>query len=133
MSSKSMSDRSAPHQGMGRFSKCLSAFRRYLRIQSGSFLSAEISSTTAALSPRLGVNTEFDRSCQPNRYPLDSSSRCSCCVTTMRGPLILFDGGFASSLHGEVYLRDRNCPEPSTPTSTGPANGSIHGAQIVAA
>ncbi len=31
-----MSDRSAPHHGMGRFSKCFSDFSRNLRIQSGS-------------------------------------------------------------------------------------------------
>ncbi len=58
MFAKSMSDRSAPHQGIGRASKCFSAFSRYFRIQSGSPLSDEISSTTCALSPRFGWNTE---------------------------------------------------------------------------
>ena len=53
-----MSDRSAPHHGIGRASKCFSDFSRYLRIQSGSDLSAEISSTTAGESPRFGVKTE---------------------------------------------------------------------------
>ena len=72
-----MSDRSAPHQGIGRRSKCFRAFSRYLRIQSGSDLSSLISSTTCADRPRFGSNTEWDGSFQSNRYPLESSSRCS--------------------------------------------------------
>ena len=67
MFSKSMSDRSAPHQGIGRASKCSSAFSRRLRIQSGSSFSPEISSTTAFDSPRLGSKTEWDASFQSNR------------------------------------------------------------------
>ena len=67
MSSKSMPERSAPHQGIGRFSKCFSDFRRNFRIQSGSSLSAEISSTTAADSPFFGSNTECEGSFQSNR------------------------------------------------------------------
>src|SRR5256885_7233669 len=80
MLSKSMSDRSAPHHGMGRFWKCLSAFSRNLRIQSGSDFMEEISSTTASESPLLGVKTEWSGSLQPKRYPLVSSSRCCSCV-----------------------------------------------------
>jgi hypothetical protein len=64
---KSMSERSAPHQGIGRFSKCLYALTRALVIQSGSFLISEISRTTASDSPRFGSNTECEGSCQPNR------------------------------------------------------------------
>ena len=53
MSSKSIPERSAPHQGMGRASKCFSAFCRYFRIHSGSDFRAEISLTTAADRPAL--------------------------------------------------------------------------------
>ena len=64
---KSMSDRSAPHHGIGRASKCFSAFSRYFFIQSGSLFSALISSTTAADSPRFGSKTEWSASFQSNR------------------------------------------------------------------
>ncbi len=67
MLSKSMPERSAPHQGMGRASKCFRAFSRYFRIQSGSDFRAEISSTTAADRPRLGVKTEWSASFQSKR------------------------------------------------------------------
>jgi hypothetical protein len=83
MFSKSMSDRSAPHHGIGRRSKCFSAFSRNLRIQSGSDFSAEISSTTAGDSPRFGSKTEWSASFQSKRYPFESSWRCSSCVTAM--------------------------------------------------
>ena len=52
---------------MGRAPKCRSAFRRALRIQSGSDLRAEISSTTASLRPFFGTNTEWSGSLQPKR------------------------------------------------------------------
>src|SRR4029453_13454743 len=64
------------HHGMGRAWKCFSDFSRNLRIHSGSDFIAEISSTTASLSPFFGTNTECAGSCQPKRYPLESSSRC---------------------------------------------------------
>ena len=83
MSSKSIPDRSAPHHGIGRASKCRSAFRRALRIQSGSDLREEISSTTAAERPFFGVKMEWSGSLQPKRYPLVSSRRCSSWETAM--------------------------------------------------
>src|SRR5712692_1936503 len=83
MLSKSISDRSAPHHGMGRASKCLSAFSRNLRIQSGSDFIEEISSTTSVESPLFGLKTECEGSLQPKRYPLLSSWRCSSWVIAM--------------------------------------------------
>lgn len=62
-----MSDRSAPHHGIGRASKCFRDFSRNFRIQSGSPFRAEISSTMRSEMPRLGSNTEFEASFQPNR------------------------------------------------------------------
>jgi len=53
---------------MGLRSKISRERRRNLVIHSGSFFSLEISSTTAALRPFLGSNTECDGSCQPNLY-----------------------------------------------------------------
>ena len=67
MSSKSIPERSAPHHGIGRCSKCFSDFRRYFRIQSGSLFRAEISSTTCAFRPFFGSKTECDGSFQPKR------------------------------------------------------------------
>src|SRR6476619_2318378 len=94
MLSKSIPDRSAPHHGMGRCSKCFRAFSRRLRIQSDSDFRAEISSTTASDSPRLGSKTEFDPSFQSNRYPLLSSRRCSSWLTATRcSPFISIDAG----------------------------------------
>src|SRR5947209_2052616 len=90
MLSKSISDRSAPHHGMGRAWKCLSAFSRNLRIHSGSDFIEEISSTTSVESPRFGLKTECEGSLQPNRYPLLSSWRCSSWVIAIS----------KSSLHG---------------------------------
>src|ERR671918_3178261 len=75
MFSKSISDRSAPHHGIGRPRKCFRAFSRNFRIHSGSDFSSEISETTASDSPRLGVNTVCWGSCQPKRYPWSSSFR----------------------------------------------------------
>jgi hypothetical protein len=43
---------------MGRARKCLSAFSRNFRIQSGSDFRWEISSTTASERPFFGVKTE---------------------------------------------------------------------------
>src|SRR2546428_7732617 len=83
MSSKSMPERSAPHHGSGRSWKCLSAFRRALRIQSGSDLRAEISSRTEADRLFFGVKIEWSGSLQPKRYPLVSSRRCSSWETAM--------------------------------------------------
>ena len=57
MSSKSMSERSAPHHGIGRALKCFSAFSRNFRIHSGSDFMKEISSTTSSDSPFFGSNT----------------------------------------------------------------------------
>jgi len=54
---KSMADRSAPHHGIGRFSKWRKAFSRFFRIHSGSDLSHEISSTTSSVRPFFGWNT----------------------------------------------------------------------------
>src|SRR4051812_4119034 len=79
---KSISERSAPHHGIGRASKCSKALRRRLRIQSGSDLRLEISSTTAGDNPRLGSKIEWDASFQPKRYPLSSSFRCSSWLMT---------------------------------------------------
>jgi hypothetical protein len=62
-----MPDRSAPHHGIGRPSKCLSAFSRNFRIHSGSPLMWEISSTTCWFSPLLGSKTEWAGSFQSNR------------------------------------------------------------------
>src|SRR6266566_7831930 len=94
MLSKSIPERSAPHHGIGRCSKCFRAFSRRLRIQSGSDLRAEISSTTASDSPRLGSKTEFDSSFQSNRYPLLSSRRCSSWLTaTPCSPFVPVGGG----------------------------------------
>ena len=67
MSSKSMSERSAPHHGIGLAMKCFSAFSRNFRIHSGSDFIAEISSTTAGLNPFLGLKTEWSGSLQPKR------------------------------------------------------------------
>ncbi len=67
MSSKSISDRSAPHHGIGRARKCFSALRRNRRIQSGSPLIAEISSTTSSDRPFLGWKTYSTSSLQPYR------------------------------------------------------------------
>src|ERR687891_534069 len=75
MFSKSISDRSAPHHGIGRPRKCFRAFSRNFRIHSGSDFSSEISETTASDSPRLGLNTECWGSAQPKRYPWSSSFR----------------------------------------------------------
>src|SRR6266540_4503792 len=84
MLSKSISDRSAPHHGMGRAWKCLRAFNRNLRIHGGSDFIEEISSTTCSDRPLFGSKTECPGSLQPNRYPLLSSLRCSSCVTAIR-------------------------------------------------
>src|SRR5688500_10189310 len=92
MFSKSMSDRSAPHQGIGRFWKCFRAFSRYLRIQSGSDLSSLISSTTCADRPRFGSKTECEASFQSKRYPLESSLRCSSWLTAISLLRIDFGG-----------------------------------------
>ena len=62
-----MSDRSAPHQGIGRISKYRRLLSRIFRIHSGSFLSAEISSTTRSFRPRLGSKTEWSASFQSKR------------------------------------------------------------------
>src|SRR5919106_2718287 len=88
MFSKSISERSAPHQGIGRRSKCFRALSRYLRIQSGSDLSSLISSTTCADRPRFGSKTAWDGSFQSKRYPLESSLRCSSWLTAMSLPWI---------------------------------------------
>jgi hypothetical protein len=57
MFSKSMPERSAPQFGIGRARKYSSALRRDFRIQSGSFLWAEISATPSGLSPRWDLKT----------------------------------------------------------------------------
>src|SRR6266498_2008205 len=87
MSSKSISERSAPHHGMGLARKCLRAFSLNLRIQSGSDLRWEISSTTSSERPFFGVNTEWLGSFQPKRYPLVSSLRCSSWVIAIAKPV----------------------------------------------
>ena len=65
MLSKSMPDRSEPHQGMGFLSNRRSDFRRVLSIHSGSFLSAEISRTLASDRPRVATDPAASASCQP--------------------------------------------------------------------
>src|SRR2546423_5673056 len=107
MLSKSMSERSAPHQGMGRFRKCFRAFSRNFRIQSGSDFISEISSTTASDSPLLGVKTEWSGSLQPNRYPLVSSSRC--CSWVVAIDLSLPVCPHKDDLGGRIY------PPPRSP------------------
>src|SRR5207237_305884 len=57
--------------------------RRNFRIQSGSDLREEISSTTASDSPFFGAKMEWSGSLHPNRYPLVSSLRCSSWVTAI--------------------------------------------------
>src|SRR5215212_3954460 len=91
---KSMSDRSAPHHGIGRISKYRRLLSRIFRIHSGSFFSAEISSTTSVESPRLGVKIEWSASFQSKRYPLLSSLRCSSWLiaTASSSPCVLRAG-----------------------------------------
>src|ERR671923_165611 len=86
MFSKSMSERSAPHHGIGRAWKCFSAFSRYFRIQSGSSLRPLISSTTFSDRPLFGWKTACEGSFQSKRYPLESSLRCSSWLTAMISP-----------------------------------------------
>src|SRR5437870_4395580 len=100
MLSKSISDRSAPHQGMGLAWKCLSALSRNFRIHAGSDFMSEISSTTRSERPRLGVKTEWAGSLQPKRYPLVSSFRCSSWVTAMTRSSL-------HAAHGEPYRLGR--------------------------
>ena len=57
MFSKSIPERSAPQFGIGRARKYSRALRRDFRIQSGSFLWAEISETTSGVSPRFDLKT----------------------------------------------------------------------------
>src|SRR5947208_9952215 len=112
MSAKSISDRSAPHHGMGRPRKCLSDFRRNLRIQSGSPFSEEISSTTASDSPFFGTKTDCEGSCQPKRYPLSSSLRCSSCVMAMRS---VAPTRFAASSRESTQALGSHRPRPAPP------------------
>src|ERR671919_1325446 len=94
MFSKSISDRSAPHHGIGRPRKCFRAFSRNFRIHSGSDFSSEISETTASDSPRLGVNTECWGSAQPKRYTWSSSFRSG--LATISPPSL-------DALPGNIY------------------------------
>ena len=73
-----------PTRASGGASKCSSAFSRYLRIQSGSDFSAEISSTTAFDKPRLGSKTAVRRVLPVEAVPLGELSRCSSWLTAIR-------------------------------------------------
>ncbi len=68
MLSKSIPVRSAPHVGIGFMPKILSALRRILSIQSGSFLSVEIPATTSSESPRWATEPAASESDHPNSY-----------------------------------------------------------------
>src|ERR671918_1246315 len=101
MFSKSISDRSAPHHGIGRPRKCFRAFSRNFRIHSGSDFSSEISETTASDSPRLGLNTECWGSAQPKRYPWSSS---------LRSGLVAISAPSLSVVPGDIYPGGRISP-----------------------
>src|SRR6266571_1159757 len=121
MLSKSISERSAPHQGMGRFWKCFKAFSRNFRIQSGSDFMEEISSTTASDRPLFGLKTEWSGSLQPNRYPLLSSLRCSSWVTAMP-PVYTLRSGKAYPADRIQNRRSEACSAVIQPLATLPPN-----------
>src|SRR5437588_8598492 len=68
MFSKSITDRSAPHSGSGRSTKCRYDLTRNSVIHSGSDLCAEISRTTSSSNPRRVRNTDVTSSWNPYRY-----------------------------------------------------------------
>lgn len=75
MLSKSIPDRSAPHDGIGLRSKSFRPFSRRSSIHSGSFFSVEMPCTTSVLRPRFATEPAASLSDQPNLYvPSPSSS-----------------------------------------------------------
>src|SRR3954465_7150996 len=68
MLSKAISDRSAPHIGIGLRSKTCSALSRFLSIHSGSFLRREMFSTTSGESPRRAVMPAGSGAPPPRRH-----------------------------------------------------------------
>ncbi len=66
MFSKSMSERSEPHVGIGLRWKSLRPFRRRSSIHCGSLFFAEMSRTTSSLRPRLAAAPATSLSAQPN-------------------------------------------------------------------
>src|SRR6185437_5592175 len=80
MLSKSITDRSAPHLGSSRSTKCRYALTRSLVIHSGSDLCAEISRTTSSSKPRRVRKTEVTSSWKPNLYSPTVVAASSCSV-----------------------------------------------------
>ena len=68
MLSKSIVERSAPHFGIGRSTKCRWLFTRYSVIHSGSDLCAEIWRTMSSVRPRSVWNTGVKSSWNPYLY-----------------------------------------------------------------